>query len=191
MKNQIKTFAIAILAFVSVTAQAQKQTSKKVDVKKSNIHWVGKKVTGQHEGTVNFKEGVLIFKDKALAGGKFVVDMPTLKSTDLEGEWAQKLDGHLKSDDFFSTEKFPTATLNFKTIANKGNNVYTVTADLTIKGITNSVSFDMAINGKKATAKLIVDRTKFDIKYKSGSFFENLGDKTIYDDFELDVNLAF
>lgn len=189
MTKKLKTIALALVAFVSFTSQAQ--TSKKVNAEKSSIHWIGKKVTGQHDGTVNLKGGILMFKGDKLAGGKFTVDMTTISTKDLEGNWAAKLDGHLKSDDFFSTEKFPTATLEFKTIKTKSDNVTTVTADLTIKGITNPITFDMTVNGNTATTKLVIDRTKYDIKYKSGSFFENLGDKTIYDDFELDVNLAF
>lgn len=189
MTKQLKTIALALVAFVSFTTQAQ--TSKKVNAEKSSIHWVGKKVTGQHDGIVNLKDGILMFKGDKLAGGKFTVDMASITTKDLEGEWGAKLDGHLKSDDFFSTEKFPTATLEFKKIADKGNGVFTVFGDLTIKGITNQVNFDMTVAKNSATTKLVIDRTKFDIKYKSGSFFENLGDKTIYDDFELDVNLAF
>lgn len=189
MKNQIQTIALALFAILSFTINAQ--TSKKVNVDKSTINWLGKKVTGQHDGTVNLKEGVLMFKNGKLAGGKFTVDMSSIATKDLEGEWAAKLDGHLKSDDFFGTEKFPTATLVFKTVTTKANNVTTVTADLTIKGITNTVTFDMTVNGNTASTKLIIDRTKFDIKYGSGSFFDNLGDKAIYDDFELNVKLVF
>lgn len=189
MTKQLKTIALALVAFVSFTTQAQ--TSKKVNAEKSSIHWVGKKVTGQHDGTVNLQNGTLMFDGEKLVGGKFTVNMTSISTKDLEGEWAQKLDGHLKSDDFFGTEKHPNATLEFKKIADKGNGVYTVFADLTIKGITNQVNFDMTVAKNSATTKLVIDRTKFDIKYKSGSFFENLGDKTIYDDFELDVNLAF
>ncbi|MDK2772760.1 MAG: YceI family protein, partial [Flavobacterium sp.] len=73
----------------------------------------------------------------------------------------------------------------------KGNGVYTVFADLTIKGKTNPVNFDLTVNENTATTKLVIDRTEYDIKYGSGSFFENLGDKTIYDDFELNVTLSF
>ncbi|MEQ3662020.1 MAG: YceI family protein [Flavobacterium sp.] len=186
--NKLKTFALSLIALVSFTANAQ---TKVIDAKKSNIHWVGKKVTGQHEGTIDLKEGALVFKGKKLVGGKFIVDMTTINTTDLEGGMKQKLDGHLKSEDFFGVEKFQTASLAFKTIADKGNNSYTVTADLTIKGITNSVTFDIKVNGKVATTKLIVNRAKYDIRYGSGSFFDNLGDKTIYDDFELDVTLNF
>ena len=187
MKN-LKTIAVAIIALISFTVNAQ---TKRVDTKKSNITWLSKKVTGQHEGTITLKEGALILKDGKLAGGKFTMDMTSINTTDLEGGMKDKLDGHLKSDDFFSTEKNPTATLAFKTIADKGNGVYTVTADLMIKKISNPITFDITVTDAGATTKLTVDRTKYDIKYKSGTYFENLGDKVIYDDFDLTVNLKF
>ncbi|MFZ0598108.1 MAG: YceI family protein [Flavobacterium sp.] len=108
------------------------------------------------------------------------------------GEYQGKLNGHLKADDFFGTEKFPTAKLVFKKIGTtKTANVYAVTADLTIKGITKPVTFDLTVNPNSATTAFKVDRTKYDIKYNSGNFFENLGDKTINDDFELAVALKF
>jgi polyisoprenoid-binding protein YceI len=189
MKN-LKTIAIALLlAFTATNINAQ---TKKVDAAASRLTWVGKKVTGQHEGTVNLKEGSLVFKGKKLVGGSFVVDMKTITVTDLKaGQGKEKLEGHLNSEDFFGIEKFQTANLVFKTIADKGNNVYAVTADLTIKGKTNAVTFNVAVNGNKATTNFKVDRTKYDIKYGSGSFFDNLGDKAISDDFELAIELAF
>jgi len=189
MKN-LKTIVLAVLVAVS-TLSISAQT-KKVNVATSKISWVGKKVTGQHGGTVNLKDGALVFKGKKLAGGTFTVDMNSLVATDLKaGEGKEKLEGHLKSADFFGTDQFATSKLVFKTIASKGKNVYTVTADLTIKDKTNPVTFDITVNGNTASASLKVDRTKYDIKYGSGSFFDNLGDKTIYDDFELNVALQF
>jgi polyisoprenoid-binding protein YceI len=188
MKN-LKTIALAFavaLSTLAVTAQ-----TKKIDAAKSNINWVGKKVTGQHNGTVGFKSGALVFKKNVLKGGTFTVDMTSLTATDLTGEYQGKLNGHLKADDFFGTEKFPTSTLVFKTIAVKAKDVYTVTADLTIKGITKPVTFDITVKGNTATAAFNVDRTKYDIKYNSKSFFESIGDKAIYDEFELTVNLNF
>jgi polyisoprenoid-binding protein YceI len=187
MKN-LKTVALALFLAVSALATAQ---SKKIDVKKSTIHWVGKKVTGQHEGTVAFKEGNLIFKGKKLTGGSFVVDMTSLTSTDLTGEYLGKLNGHLKSEDFFGTEKFPTSKLVFKSIGDKGNGVYSVTADLTIKDVTAPVKFEITVTGSTAKANVSIDRTKYGIKYGSGSFFDNLGDKTINDQFDLAVTLEF
>ncbi|MGV3696068.1 YceI family protein [Flavobacterium sp.] len=188
MRN-LKTIAIALLvAFGTTVATAQ---TKKIDVKKSTIKWVGKKVTGEHSGTVNFKEGNLILKSGKVAGGNFTVDMTSLTATDISGDWQVKLDGHLKSEDFFGTDRNPTSTLVFKKIAPKGTGVYTVTADLTIKGITNPVTFDLAVKGNTASTKFNVDRTKYGIKYNSKNFFDSIGDKAIYDDFELTVNLVW
>jgi polyisoprenoid-binding protein YceI len=187
MKN-LKTIAIALFVAVATIATAQ---TKKVDATKSSIHWLAKKVTGQHEGTVNIQSGSLIFKGKKLTGGNFVVDMTSLTSTDLTGDYLGKLNGHLKSEDFFGTEKFTTSKLVFKKIAAKANGVYTVTADLTIKDITAPVTFDITVNGTTATTTFKIDRTKYGIKYGSGSFFDNLGDKAINDEFELTVSLQF
>lgn len=188
--KKLKSLVLAITVVLS-TASISAQTNKKIDVSKSSIGWLGKKVTGQHNGTVNFKEGTLVFKGKKLVGGAFTVDMTSLTATDLQGEWQGKLNGHLKSEDFFGTEKFPTSTLVFKRIGAKAKGVYTVTADLTIKGITNPVTFDITVNGNTATTKFNVDRTKYDIKFGSATFFTSIGDKAIYDDFELDVTLKF
>lgn len=189
MKN-LKTLAIAfVVALSTVTAVAQ---TKKINTAKSTISWVGKKVTGQHAGTISFKDGALAFKSGKLTGGNFTVDMNSINVTDLKaGEGKEKLEGHLKADDFFGTAKYPTATLAFKTLKAKSANVYTVTADLTIKNITKPVTFDLTVNKNSATTSFNIDRTKYDIKYGSGSFFDGLGDKTIYDEFELTVNLQF
>jgi polyisoprenoid-binding protein YceI len=188
MKN-LKTIAIALVVALGTTiATAQ---SKKINVEKSTINWNAKKVTGEHSGTVNFKDGNLVFKSGKVTGGSFTVDMTSLITTDLSGEWKGKLEGHLKSEDFFGTEKNPTSTLKFTKIAAKANGVYTITADLTIKKITNPVTFDLTVKGNTATAVVKVDRTKYNIKYGSKSFFESIGDKAINDDFDLTVNLQF
>jgi polyisoprenoid-binding protein YceI len=188
MKN-LKTIALSLLVFAS-TATGTAQI-KKIDVSKSSIEWLAKKVTGQHNGTVNFKEGYLTFKKNKVIGGNFTVNMTSLTTTDLTGEYQGKLNGHLKADDFFGTDKFPTASLNFKKITPKSNSLYVVTADLTIKGITKPVTFDINVKGNTASTTFKVDRTKYDIKYGSKSFFESIGDKAIYDEFELAVTLQF
>jgi len=188
MKN-LKTLVVALAIFASATITAQ---SKKVDASKSTIIWVGKKVTGKHDGTINVKDGSLVFKKDQLAGGTIIVDMSSIIVTDLaSGKGKEDLEGHLKADDFFGTNKFPTATIVFKSIGLKSPGVYAVTADLTIKEITNPVKFDMATTANSATTSLKIDRTKYDIKYKSGNFFKDLGDKTISDEFELNVALKF
>ena len=186
--TNLKTIAIALLvAFGTVNAQ-----TKKVDATKSSINWLAKKVTGQHEGTVNLKEGNLIFKGKKVVGGNFTVDMTSMTTTDLKaGQGKEKLDGHLKSEDFFGTEKFPTSTLVFKSIGEKSAGVYSVTADLTIKGITDSVTFDLATTANTASANVKINRTKFGIKYGSKSLADTIADRAIDDEFELTVALKF
>lgn len=189
MKN-LKVLSLALFLFISFQ-QGIAQTSK-IDISKSIINWEGEKITGEHEGTIKFKDGYLIFKDKKLIGGSFTADMKTLTNTDQTGNSKQKLEGHLKSADFFNTANFTTATLVFKNVASEANNKYLVSSDLTIKGITNPIQFELIIIDKnKATASLKVNRTKYDIKYGSGSYFDDLGDKTIYDEFEFDVVLVF
>jgi polyisoprenoid-binding protein YceI len=187
--KRLKLVFIAIVILFSFQ-KGIAQTSK-IDITKSIINWEGKKITGQHEGTINFKDGYLIFKDKKVTGGSFTADMKSLSNTDQTGSSKLKLEGHLKSEDFFGVDNFSTSTLVFKSIANKGNNTYLINADLTIKGITNSIQFDLVTGGNKATATLKVNRTKYDIKYGSGSYFDDLGDKTIYDDFVLNVVLVY
>lgn len=188
MKN-LKTIVLAfVVALSTLSATAQ---TKKVDATKSSVNWLAKKITGQHNGTVNLKDGALVFKGNKLVGGTFTVDMTSLTATDLTGEYLGKLNGHLKSEDFFSTTKFPTSTLVFKTISAKDKDNYTVTADLTIKGITKPVTFNIAVNGDTAATTFKIDRTKYDIKYNSASIFSAIGDKAINDEFELTVSLKF
>lgn len=178
---------LVVLCFVNLTSAQV----KKISIKNSTITWIGKKITGEHKGILTFKEGSLLFKNKKLSGGNFTVDMTSLSNTDQSGKGKEKLEGHLKSVDFFDTNGFPTSKLTFKTITAKGKGVYTIVADLTIKGKTNPVTFDLTTKGKTATADLIIDRTKFGIQYGSGSFFDDLGDRTIYDEFELYVKLTY
>ena len=118
--------------------------------------------------------------------------MTSLVCTDLKaGEGKEKIEGHLKSEDFFGTEKFQTSKIVFKKVVASGKNSYTVTADLSIKEKTNPITFELTVIGNNAAAALKVDRTKYDIKYGSGSFFDNLGDRAISDEFELNVALQF
>lgn len=187
--NFLKTSLIVVLAiaFASFTTFAQKE----LKVKESKIVWKGYKVTGSHEGTLDLIDGSLIFEDDQLTGGNFTIDMTSIIVTDLEsGKGKESLEGHLKSDDFFGTENYKKASLNFTNVEKNGN-LYTVTGDLTIKGITKPISFDLSVTNDTATAYLKVDRTVYDIRYKSSSFFEGLKDKAIYDDFDLNVVLKF
>lgn len=188
MKKMKKIMFVLMVLFTTITILAQ---TKKINVTKSVITWTGKKVTGEHQGTLNFKEGSLIFKNNKLVGGNLVADMSTMVCTSVTGKDKTKLEGHLKSTDFFDTEGSKTSTLVFTSVVEKKPNIYGVTADLSIKGKTNPVKFDLSITGKTAVANLTIDRTKYGIQYGSGSFFDDLGDKTIYDNFDLRVSLFY
>ena len=184
--------AVAVVAFSFKSIIVETYTA---DVSKSEVTWKASKVTGKHNGSVTQKDGGLQFTDGVLSGGSFTVDMTTLGSDDLEGEWKGKLDGHLKSEDFFGVEKFPTATFNITKVAAKGTpGDYKVAGDITIKETTKEIKFYAHVEDegdmKVATADITLDRTDYDVRYGSGSFFDGLGDKTIYDDFELSVKLV-
>lgn len=166
----------------------------KVNTAASKVEWTARKVTGKHNGTVNIKEGVLQIKDGILLGGSFTIDMTSIAVTDLTGEYKGKLEGHLKSDDFFGVEKFPTAKLVITQANAKGDGQFEVKGNITIRDVTQPITFTTQLtpDGKKynATTSLTIDRAKFNVKYGSGSFFEGLGDSTIYDEFDLAISLV-
>jgi polyisoprenoid-binding protein YceI len=182
-------FSIALLF-----SGGDKVITYNADTSASTITWIGKKVTGEHNGAINLKDASFDLKEGVLVGGNFTIDMATMVSLDLEGEWKQKLEGHLKSDDFFGVEKFPTATFVITRSVPKGPGKYKVVGDITIKGVTEQIQFPVDVteeNGQiTGTAKVTIDRSKLNVRYGSGSFFDNLGDKTIYDDFELSIKIV-
>lgn len=192
MKNSIKNITTIILvAFITFSFTTFESIKKDVNTKTSKLTWKGYKVTGSHTGEITIKSGNLIFDDDVLTGGNFVIDMTTISVTDLEGEYQNKLEGHLKSDDFFGVANFPTASLVFTNVKSNGKNSYNVTGNIEIKGKIESVNFNLSVYGNKATASLKIDRSKFDVRYGSTSFFDGLKDKAIYDEFDLVADLEF
>ena len=187
----IKAFIISTLIAFTGISEAEKV---KVDTEASAVKWVGKKVTGQHSGSIGLKGGRLEMEDGQLTGGLFTIDMTSINCEDLSGDSKGNLEGHLKSDDFFGVETFPTATFVITRAVPQGPGKYKVVGNMTIKNTTEEIQFPATLEEKDgtyvATADLTIDRSKFDIRYGSGSFFDNLGDKTIYDDFELSVSLV-
>lgn len=211
-----KLFILASLAAVIFTANAGNTTNHitakteavapakartyKVDVAKSDIKWHAKKVTGEHKGTLALNNGQMLVEGNKVTGGTFEFDMSSIVCTDIKDEtYNKKLVGHLKSDDFFSVEKFGTSTFKITSVkpiakAAAGQANYTVTGDLTVKGITNPISFPATISVKNgvvsAKGDVTINRAKFDIRYGSNSFFDNLGDKAIYDDFVVSLDVT-
>ena len=191
MENLIqKTFAIVIVAFLAISFTTI-ENKKEVKLKNSKIVWKGYKITGSHQGLISIKSGHIVFNKEKLTGGEFIIDMPSITCTDLEGKYKVKLEGHLKSDDFFGVEKFPTASLIFTQVKYAGENSYKARGNITIKDKTEKISFNISVYRNKANAILTIDRTKFNVKYGSTSFVDGLKDKAIYDEFDLDVKLEF
>lgn len=188
----MKTLVAAVIALSTVGAFAQ---TYNVEPSKSQITYVGKKVTGEHTGNVTIKSGSITLKGEEITAGEFVADMNTLTSTDLtDQEYNNKYVTHMKSPDFFDTAKYPTASLKIKS-SKKTAKGLEVKGDLTMIGQTKPVSFivtdikktDSTFSGK---ANLALNRTLWGLKYGSNSFFKGLGDKAIHDEFTLAVEIA-
>ena len=189
-----KTTTVATLIFLALTTfsfTGLEKTQKEIKINSSTVNWKGYKVTGSHKGTIGIQSGNLIFEESFLVGGTFIIDMTTITVTDLEGEYKSKLENHLKSDDFFGVEKFPTASLIFTSAKATGKSAYEVQGNIVIKGKTEPITFNFSVYGNKATASLKIDRSKFDVRYGSTSFFDGLKDKAIYDEFDIVADLEF
>ena len=184
-----KNFALAIAIMLSGNVLFAQKVE--VNTKTSSVEWQGKKIGSKHEGNIQLKSGYFEMADGQIEAGNFVMDMTTITNTDLKNEgYNQKMVGHLKSDDFFGVENFPIANFEVTESSNFTNGKATLTGNITIKGKTERISFDIVQSGKEYSAKIEIDRSKFDVRYDSNSFFDNLGDKAIDDIFTLHVKLV-
>lgn len=166
----------------------------------SHLKWTGYKIGGEHKGKIEVSSGELIFIDKVFKGGNFEIDMNSISNTDLTEESSnKKLVDHLKSPDFFGTEKFPTGKFVIDKVVNYGpagenRTKYKITGKLTLKGITKEMKFLVTIleyeTSYSITGRIDFDRSDFDVRYGSGTFFDDIGDKVIYDNVQLDITLA-
>jgi len=192
MKTKI-TSIIILLQFAIVATWAQTYS---VDAPKSTLNWKAEKITGSHEGTIAIKSGILKVDKEKITSGSFIIDMSTIVNSDLtDAGYNQKLVGHLKSSDFFDVAKFPEATFTLTKLVDLTKSVVEIGGQLTIKGISKPLTFKANIkkdgNSYVFNANsIVVDRTAYDIKYGSGSFFNDLGDKAIYDEFALKLKLV-
>jgi polyisoprenoid-binding protein YceI len=166
-------------------------TSLSLDLTKSSVKWIGTKLKGKHNGTVKIADGSIIVKDNKIVGGKFSLDMTSIENVDMKDDpkMKAKLEGHLKSEDFFNVEKFPKANFEITAITEEGTSA-NVTGNLTIKDITKSVTFPAKINysaDKKpvsATANFNINRQLWNITYPGQP------DNLIKDEINLDLNLS-
>ncbi|MFC2176604.1 YceI family protein [Bacteroidota bacterium] len=178
----------ALVAFTSITTDGLYT----INTRQSTIEWIGTKITGKsHFGTINLQVGWLTLKQNKIVGGQFTIDMTSISCTDIEDPKSnKKLVDHLNNEDFFAVNQFETAHLTIISSDDYGN----VKAKLTIKDITKDVSFranTIVENGVlTASANIEIDRSKFDIRYGSDSFFDNLGDKVINNTVQFNITLT-
>jgi polyisoprenoid-binding protein YceI len=196
MKNSILMMTAAAMFSAGEAAIANNpDATYSVDTQKSQIVWTARKVTGSHTGTIALNSGSLAYQDGKLSAGEFAIDMNSMTCTDLTDPGTNmKLMGHLKSDDFFSVSQHSSSTFAITHVKTLEDGSAFVVGNLTIKGITRQIEFPAQISADDqhitAKAKVVVDRSKFNIRYGSGSFFDNLGDNMIYDNFEMDITIV-
>lgn len=188
--------SILLCVVFMLTFIMQKEDTYSANIKASNVHWLGKKTTGQHEGDVKIKRGSIVFNGTTPTSGEFVLDMQSISCTDIkDADDNQSLVDHLKGKDFFDIEASPESILKIMAFEKSSTaNAYNVKGNLTIKGITNVITFPAIVTtdktGAKATATITIDRTKWNISYKSKSILGSVADKFIYDDVQFNVNLV-
>jgi polyisoprenoid-binding protein YceI len=195
MKKVSLVFSLFALVISMAAFTLQTKAVFNVDKAASKLVWKGEKVTGFHAGELKLDNGTLTVENGKLTAGSFDIDMNSMTCTDLKpAEGGDKLIGHLKADDFFGVAKFPKAKFVSTKIVWQGGNNYKVVGNLTIKETTKEIKFTtmatIDATSAKAEATLIIDRTDYNLKYGSGSFMDGLGDKTIYDNFEVKVSLV-
>ena len=163
-------YFLILIGFLFITAA----NATRVDLKQSEFDWYGSKIGGDHYGKILLKEATLDEdKDGKVIGGEFVMDMKSFTVENIDSsKYETKFLNHMKSPDFFDTEKYPTATLKINKV--DGNSVE---GDLTIKGITNPINFDIVQNGDQVTGKMKFDRTKYDMIYRSKNYFRPIRSK--------------
>jgi len=194
MNYRIMMITTSLFLFC-IPAVMMAQHTFKADAKASQLVWIGKKVMGEHSGKISVKNGTVVLSPQGdIVKADFVIDMNSITCTDITdaGTNAQ-LVGHLKSDDFFGSAKFPEAKFVISKPVKVVNGVANVSGDLTIKGITHPIQFKAIVNEKEGKLSIrgnaVVDRSKYNIQYGSGSFFASLGDNMIYDEFFLTLNV--
>ena len=198
-KAIILTGALVVLTLMAFNNKEVHTEVFKVDTKASTLEWYAEKVSGKHNGIIQLLSGD-IKNDHGHLSGTFEIDMNSIEDKEMEaGKGKTKLETHLKSADFFDAAKFPTAKFVITSVApltgvKAGGPNFTVKGMLTIKDKTNEISFDALIkleqNKLSCSGSAIVDRSKFDIKYGSKTFFADIGDKMINDEFTIKLNVV-
>lgn len=198
MNTFLITAALLLHTPVGATSEGGEEQRLNVNPTTSAVAWEGKKVTGSHNGDIQIESGYINTENGLITGATVIMDMTSINTTDIEGRSKQSLDRHLKSDDFFGVDQFPKAQFELNSInpirSTNGMN-FAANGTVTIKGRTAEVSFpvkvEMSEKGASISGEMVLDRSDFDVKFRSKSFFDasELGDRLIYDDFTIGFKL--
>ena len=206
LKKNNLNYLNTISKLLIVVSLSFSQIKYEVDIDKSTLHWYGYKITGQHDGNVNINNGYVVLNSNSsiISDAYIEMDMNSISVSDIKSEkWNKKLVDHLKDDDFFSVFDYPVSSLKILGQVHSDNLVIYEKKDknseilynclITIKGIENIVRVPIAISESNgilfASGTIKLDRTLWDIKYKSQKYFASLGDRVIYDNFTIDFSL--
>ncbi|HYG20680.1 MAG TPA: YceI family protein [Ohtaekwangia sp.] len=199
MKKTVLLSAVVLLAS-AFSAKSPSNVTYKVDVEKSTILWAGYALFSfnEHSGNLKMDNGEIRAENGLITAGNFKIDMTSLKNLDMKGgDGAAMIEDHLKGDDFFAVAKYPKA--HFEIIksemikdAQPGNPNMEITGMLTIKDVKNQVTFPATVSVTDASltahARFKFDRTKWNVKYNSGRFFD-IGDNAISDAVGIELNI--
>lgn len=179
-----------IILLLAVMVASSNLFGRAIKIKESKIEWSAEKVIGGgHEGTIELKKGSVEFEDNKIVFGYFVMDMKTISVTDIDGSMADKFIDHMFNDDFFSVDIYPEAILSDVRSSGFIANKAVCYGNLTIKGISKHIEFEVYLEDNILKTNIDIDRTLYGIRYGSGSFFDDLGDKAIADIFTLAVEM--
>jgi polyisoprenoid-binding protein YceI len=187
----MKTLPFILAAIVLLPDIHASAETHAVDVKRSTLQWHASKLGGDRTGTISLKSGSVDLDLGVISSGMFVIDMTSINNTDIENEKRRKtLVDHLKSDAFFGVATYPEGYLKILKATAFENEVSKIQAELTIKGHTHPILFEVHRDGTSYDTELVIDRSLYNIRYGSGNFFQSLGDRIINDKFKIQVHLV-
>lgn len=192
--KRILVLSAALLMVTTAFANGEKGRMK-VSSESSTLTWTGSKITGSsHSGTIAIQSGSISYADGLITSANVVMDMKNIACTDdMDQEYKDKLIGHLQSEDFFNAAEHKSAVFTLTSFEKVKGESYNVTGNLTIKGISNKITFPATVKMNDSMisvdADLSIDRTKWDVHYGSGSIFDGLGDNVINDDVDIKIHI--
>lgn len=178
------------------TATVSNGTTLTIDPVQSVLKWKGDKIAGGgHHGVISIKSGEVTLDGANLVGGKLVVDMSSINDQDLEGEMKGKLEGHLKSPDFFDVEKYPEAVFEITGAQATNDSIYAISGNLQIKDVTKNITLNAVVSSNNGTytanvRAFSIDRTNWNIVYGTSKIADKAKDAILKNEIEFEATIV-